>query len=279
MSGFRDASALAWRLQVACRPGFVNYEPLFRGWYSERKQQLEKSLAATVENGEYVAETNPVRIIVRDTWLWMIQLVPSWNRWLEQGARRDGMLRYKYEPAMTFLPSLGGGGCFPQAYCVQVEEELVAKAHSIVTFTDDVIFSEKKSGLFQLVLLPDTINETLALLRAVFETAQPPGNLLLLSEATVIVQDTSATGQIVGQEPNTDVVRIATAEEFAASKLCTGRPAPQYYNEYCIRREMGGRKFVILRPDMFVFAACHDTNELAQALAQIPSCLEGMLTS
>lgn len=71
-SGFRDAAALAWRLAVACRPTFTNYEALLAGWYTERKQQLERSLAATVENGGYVTEGNKLKTFVRDWKLWLL---------------------------------------------------------------------------------------------------------------------------------------------------------------------------------------------------------------
>lgn len=116
VSGFRDALGLAWRLQIACLPDCKDYESLLKSWYTERKQQLELSLAATVANGQNVTEVNPLKIFVRNTYLWLIQLVPSWKRWLEQGARREGMLKYTFEPGMHFLPDLGGGKMMPQVY-------------------------------------------------------------------------------------------------------------------------------------------------------------------
>jgi 2-polyprenyl-6-methoxyphenol hydroxylase-like FAD-dependent oxidoreductase len=130
-SGFRDASALAWRLQLACRPGFRSYQAAFRAWYEERKQQLERSLAATVRNGEYVTEGNWLKILIRNTMLWVVQLIPAWKRQLQMGQRADGMIRYKHAPGLTFLPEFGGGVCLPQVYCVpdackDVEEEVAA---------------------------------------------------------------------------------------------------------------------------------------------------------
>jgi 2-polyprenyl-6-methoxyphenol hydroxylase-like FAD-dependent oxidoreductase len=65
-SGFRDASGLAWRLTVACRSNFQNYEQLCKGWYRERKQQLDQSLNATVANGRFVTEKNIIKNFVRD---------------------------------------------------------------------------------------------------------------------------------------------------------------------------------------------------------------------
>jgi hypothetical protein len=40
----------------------------------ERKQQLEKSLAATVENGNFCNERNPIKIFFRNCYLWTCQL-------------------------------------------------------------------------------------------------------------------------------------------------------------------------------------------------------------
>lgn len=57
----------------------------------ERKQQLEDSLAATVENGRYVMEGDRLKIFFRDTYLRMVQSIPWWRRELEKGARRHGM--------------------------------------------------------------------------------------------------------------------------------------------------------------------------------------------
>src|ERR1700753_3164164 len=89
-SAFRDASSLAWRLKVACHLDKQNYTNLLEGWYKERKQQLDRSLAATVENGEFVNERRALMIFFRETYLYLVRLIPSWRRQLEQGARRHG---------------------------------------------------------------------------------------------------------------------------------------------------------------------------------------------
>ncbi len=66
-SGFRDAISLAWRLSIACSSkGLLNYERLFEGWYLERKQQLDKSLASTVRNGDLVNGKSLTQIFIRN---------------------------------------------------------------------------------------------------------------------------------------------------------------------------------------------------------------------
>ena len=118
-SGFRDAYALAWRLAVACRPNFKGHEAFFESWYSEWKQQLERSLNAAVENGYFVTEGNPLKVFTRDWACWAVQKIPRVRRWLEQGQRRYGMTRYIYREGMTFIPGLGSGVFLPQIYCAR----------------------------------------------------------------------------------------------------------------------------------------------------------------
>ncbi|KAL3479423.1 hypothetical protein BJX99DRAFT_255679, partial [Aspergillus californicus] len=111
-SGFRDATSLAWRLAILVKDKHkqkIDHNRILRAWYRERKQQLERSLAATVENGKLVTEGNAIKVALRNTVFAILQLVPSWRRWCEKGARRDGMARYAYEDGFHFLPAFGGG--------------------------------------------------------------------------------------------------------------------------------------------------------------------------
>ena len=67
-SGFRDAASLAWRLALLCRQSTLDsprHEAVLKNWYLERKQQLEKSLALTIRNREFVTECNPLKIFLR----------------------------------------------------------------------------------------------------------------------------------------------------------------------------------------------------------------------
>ncbi|KAN0120294.1 FAD/NAD(P)-binding domain containing protein [Hyaloscypha variabilis] len=275
VSGFRDASALAWRLAVCCRTSTSNYPKLFSAWYAERKQQLERSLAATIENGKFVTESNPVKIFFRNWYLWLLQLIPSKKHWLEMGARRYGMIKYEYEPGMAFLPDLAGGSCFPQVYCLPLE---AGKIEPRVEFTDDIIFAPEKKGLFQLAVLVDKVEELETAAKALQDVEKLSQGILLSSETTFIVHNTLASFGSTSTWPvcNGRVVRIATGSEFAADeRVCGGRPEPLYYDPYRIKKEVQGRRFVILRPDRFVFAACVDKAQLDIAASRILSVLSG----
>ncbi|KAF2094411.1 FAD/NAD(P)-binding domain-containing protein [Rhizodiscina lignyota] len=267
-SGFRDAISLAWRLVLATQQASSNGQPpdfrrLFLGWYSERKQQLDDSLAATVENGNYVTATDPLQIFIRDWSLWFMQLIPSWRHWLELGGRRDGMTKYRWEADkdMVFLPELSGGVNCPQVYCRQISKD------ARVQFTDDVIFAHDKAALFQvLVLLPDIhqLDEVTEALKGIEDVSSC---ILRANEATIIIQSTTT---LPYHEADVAVYRLASGEEFANDEfLCGGRPKPEGYDPHRISKEVSGRRYVILRPDRFVFAACNTKDELHAAAKQL----------
>ena len=288
-SGFRDASALAWRLAVACRsfsstdltstPNHEShYTRLLTGWYLERKQQLEKSLAATVENGAYVCEGNRLEIFVRDWYLWAIQLIPSWKHWLEMGQRRDGMVRYAYEDGVAFLPRYGGGFCFPQVYCVSLAEQQGQEQteRQQVRFTDDVIFASYKRTLFQVVVLCSSLAVARAAHNSLGSLDADSDGELSVAETTYVVQDIHAvTDSSSNEPPPTSIFRVASADEFASSQLCVGRPKPLFYDPHRLWKEAGGKPFLILRPDRFVFAACKDAAELGVAVGHLVHFLKG----
>ena len=70
------------------------------------------------------------------------------------------------------------------------------------------------------------------------------------------------------------LVRIATGPEFAADvRLCTNRPALRHYDAHQMKHEDHGQKFVIIRPDRFVYAACSSIDELQRAAKSMPQAL------
>lgn len=270
-SGFRDSSSLAWRLAVLCHePLAIDHETFLAAWYTERKQQLEKSLAMTITNGAFVTEGNPFKVFTRDWYLWTVQLVPSWRRELEKGPRSWGMTRYKYQAGMPFLPNLGGGVCLPQVYCRVLGN---GQGAGEVRFTDDVIFAPAKRGLFQIVALVDSFDEIFPAAGALTGLSKLSSGYVSDGEATFIIQATHSaeTTLEIGQN---SVVRIATGAEFAAdAMLCKNRPAPKYYDAHRMRHDLRGKTFIVVRPDRFVFAACANVDELRKVVGQIRSAM------
>ncbi|KAH8884980.1 FAD/NAD(P)-binding domain-containing protein [Thozetella sp. PMI_491] len=262
-SGFRDAYGLAWRLALAVRPNFEHHQSLLRGWSVERKQQLEKSLASTVENGRFVTESSRFKMFVRDWLLAFLRLIPAVERYLEKGARKDGMVRYQMAPDVAFLRS--GGFLFPQVYCVKLEPE---KSNSQVLFTDDVIFADCKRSLFQLVILLGSVSEYRQVRDGLKRLEEISKGELISSEATYIVHDTQGP-QMVDKDVR-NLYRIATAAEFAAdSELCGLRPPPKYYDEHRMAKEASRNRYVILRQDRFAFVACNSVADLEQSVCAL----------
>jgi len=99
--------------------------------------------------------------------------------------------------------------------------------------------------------------------------------LLQDGEATVLVNDLAASQSDLAGNEGWTTARIASGEEFAQEeKLCNNRPVPMHYNPYRMREELrANAKFVLVRGDKFVFAACRDREELEDALRSLPGYL------
>lgn len=261
-SGLRDSMALSWRLAALHRQGNINHDRLIKGWYTERKQQLERSLAATIQNGSYVTEGAFVKAAIRDWSLWAMQLVPSWRREMGKGPRADGLTKYKHSQGLPFSPKLRGGICLPQVYCANLST-------GEVKFTDDFIFAAGKDGLFQLLVLANDGHDALQILKMLPQLTELSKGWLKEDEASVLIHDVDAP-YVGAIHHSRRIARIASADEFAASVLCTNRPKPLYYDAHRIQEEIGDQtRYVIVRPDKFIYAACVDREELLEATRQL----------
>lgn len=187
-----------------------------------------------------------------------MQAIPSLNRTLEKGPRANGMIRYKWREGLPFLGDAHGGISLPQVFCAPVSPQPKNKG---VYFTDDVIFAREKIGLFQLIVLLDNIHDLEPTRGAILGLGKLSGGYVLPEEATFIVQTASVGG--LQSDVDSDVFRLATAEEFTADPiLCKSRPAPQYYDMNQLKKDLHGKRFVIVRPDRFVYAACDTAGQL-----------------
>ncbi|KFZ13759.1 hypothetical protein V502_06464 [Pseudogymnoascus sp. VKM F-4520 (FW-2644)] len=249
-SGFRDATSLAWRLRLAINSSCKDYDVLLRGWYSERKQQLERSLAATIANGDYCNEPSQIKAFVRRWVLWAVQLVPTWRRQLEQGPRAQGMTKYDWAPGMPFLPQFGGGKSFPQVFCAPIN----GPAPPIPMFTDDAVFNAEKNGCFQIVALVDSLLQLTAAMEEVKSITRQIRNGIILDtmETTYLVHNQIgsvsdvASAHIDLLQDTTACVRILDAEEYSSAGVTRTaiaanftRPAPLYYDPNRVKKDLG----------------------------------------
>ena len=266
-SGFRDAASLAWRLVHLSREPKTDHEELLRAWYVERKQQLEASLATTVHNGAILANANPWKAWMRDWLLWFLQLSPRMKRRLEAGPRVDGMIRYQHEHGLPFVFKYQGGLNLPQVYVRDLKTQKMA-------FSDDLVFDTSKRGLFQMLILVDRIEQAHTSLLQVQDLSERTDGRLRGDEATVLVHGPPIE-HIDNDSFSVTVARIASGDEFAADPLlCRNRPAPKYYDPNRLQKELGRHvRYVVLRPDRFVYAACSNKEELWQALVPMRELL------
>ncbi|XHG08436.1 hypothetical protein AWENTII_011535 [Aspergillus wentii] len=270
-SGFRDAISLAWRLALLCRPqpfGPSYHDKVLSAWYLERKQQLERSLSTTIQNGQFVTESNPIKIFLRDWYFFLIRLIP----WLcrSQFDGRNEMVQYKYSAGMPFIPEYSGGLCLPQVYCKAVD-----RPAGDVLFTDDVIFGPHKKGLFQLLVYLKSLSELTQAREEISDIEDISKGELHLEEVTFIVEDMQCNPSEAAGQDLSSVFRLANGEEFSNSPLCHRRPKALRYDPYYLGNELRGSRFVIARPDRFTFAACDNKEDLKSAALGVVAYLQG----
>lgn len=271
-SGFRDAVSLAWRLVLLCRRQSStkpsNHEEVLSGWYIERKQQLERSLASTIENGKMVTESNPIKIFFRDWSLYSMHLFPSWRRDLRLGRRKGAMMKYQYSPGLPFDPAHVGGMCLPQIYCKPVGRS------GEVLFSDDILFGKEKNGLFRLLVYLTEVDELPAARKTVGRVEDISKGEIIGAEAAYLIENFGIDSKTV-IEDTSSVYCLASGEEFAGSPLCRGRPEPEYYDPFCLAKALEGNRFVLLRPDRVIFAACDDIFQLERVVLKAVAYLHG----
>jgi hypothetical protein len=162
---------------------------------------------------------------------------------------------------MPFLPEFGGGALFSQSFCIALDPNDAKPA--LVQFTDDVIFGPGKKGVFQLVVLMNRDVDELEARKKDLSGLDKLCPLLYPDEASYFVRR-SAVQATHRAAAGCTAFRTASAEEFDMSVLSVGRPPVRGYKEYDMWTGVCEKKFVVLRADRFVFAACDSRQELEQ---------------
>ncbi|KAL6229343.1 hypothetical protein BDW75DRAFT_235280 [Aspergillus navahoensis] len=256
-SGFRDAASLAWRLALLCRQSTLDssrHEAVLKNWHLERKLLLENSLVITNRDGEFAMGSNWLKIFLRSCYLSIMNLVPSWRRQLRLGHRK-GIVHYQFSPGMPFIPDLNGALCLPQVYCKPRAGTLF--------FTDD------------LLIYLEEFSEPAPARQTVFAIEGYSKGEIYIDDATYLIQDTDWSFDSSDDHDSTNsAYQLASANHFARSPLCDGRPDPQYYDMYYLGKVLGGRKYVIVRPGRFIFAACSSLEELQRAVVDAVEYLQ-----
>lgn len=170
------------------------------------------------------------------------------------------MVRYEYSNGLPFLPEYNGGLCLPQVYCKKF-----GRPDGEVFFTDDVIFRREKKGLFQLLVYLKSTDELNFSRDIIADVDYMSKGEIRASEATFLVD----VLECEECEQGNNVYRLATGEEFAKSPLCEGRPAPEFYDPLYLGKELKGMRFVVMRQDRFIFAACNTKDDLRAVISKL----------
>jgi hypothetical protein len=261
-----DAWGLSWRLALALRVPSINIDQLLIGWTIERKKAVAVATSFVVDNGQQSNETNPIKLFIWFWVLWLLQLVPSIRRKKERPQTEP--LKYSYENNVAFLQNFDGGKTFPQVYC-----RVLYADNGQIQFTDDVIFTSRKQGLFQLIQLVEQFSEARVDTNLLTRIDNCSNGCVIGKEMTVFCKKQNGDEEI--KLANVSYAVVVTGEASENSSLSISRRGTEDYNEFRFWTTFPGKRYVIVRPDRFVFAACVDEVELEYALQKIKPTLGG----
>jgi len=142
--------------------------------------------------------------------------------------------------------------------------------------TDDVVFASSKTGLFQLVAVLDTPEALDGTMEELESAKELLSDEIRVDEATYII---TQPHQMIIEVPDRqstreNVVRVLSLDEFTPHML-GNYPELKGYDSELLRREISG-KYVILRPDRFMFAECVGIGELVEASKRLGETLSGV---
>jgi hypothetical protein len=115
-------------------------------------------------------------------------------------------------------------------------------------FSDDIIFSKDKKGVFQLVVLVDTIREAEIIAIEIEKggIASTSAGLILPSEATFIIHNPRPSSEI--RQKN--FVFAMSSDEYKENGF---EPKLKGYDKERIKKEFPSKKFLVVRPDRYTF--------------------------
>jgi hypothetical protein len=133
-------------------------------------------------------------------------------------------------------------------------------------FTDDFTFAPHKRALFQLVVLVRDTKDIASALNLGFMSTISQ-DLISCKGVSIVVEDlTAIMPQALCLDREQSILRVVSGKEFVKSQLCADRPAPQYYDEMRIGKDVPGARFLIVRMDRFIFDACESLEEFKRSL-------------
>ncbi|KAI8176867.1 hypothetical protein K4K48_004435 [Colletotrichum sp. SAR 10_66] len=261
-SGVRDAHQLAWRLALLLR---TDADPetntaILESWAAERRHSVDDAARMSMVSGTVCNSQPTLWILALAKLHGFINSIPMLRGYdlVAQQERRgfcgvaDGF----------FLKAYNGGARLAQIY---VRSSLGQSP----MLSDNLL---RQCGTIFTVLVisnghPTETNESYAETKEAISGASLDPNVL--SEESIVVyhlqgEELDTTSKLSkGEQSELEVFSPVPTSEIEASL------APGYNSTSYLSRLGSSAKFVILRPDMFVFACAKSKNELAHCLDQL----------
>lgn len=264
-SGIRDAHQLAWRLSLLEKhPNFDERiaERLLNVWARERTRSVEDAAALTSINGLLCNQTSSLTAVLLRIRSWLSS-VPWINSFICDPLVDVEKAGYRPVSDGFFLKTHSGGTRLPQIY--------IDTLHDRRILSDNLLTSP--ASIFKLLMFeagipqrPYKIGDVKALLAAeqITETILSPASISIIS-CRPSRPDT--LGHF--SEKHTE-----KASPTPASRLSHRLIRPGYSEEAMMQRLGARMRFVIVRPDMYVFATARNLEDLRVCLAGLKTMCE-----
>ncbi|KUL83251.1 hypothetical protein ZTR_10460 [Talaromyces verruculosus] len=264
-SGIQDAENLAWRLALLSRMNCPSalQNSLLQSWSVERRLGIDYAAKFTLMNGELCNNepTLKMRILVP-----IMRLILSLSSMMGRPSPEAQVVAHGYKACAngTFLSEFDGGSKLAQIY-LQTHS---ANSKTTKIELSDVVLSRVRT-IFTLVVVDSPVPSYDACVKEhgeledILNEYKIPTELL--SKQSIVYFDPSTspkTIQSIGQKP----------VSFPASRdLLTGHPSRPLYDENQFIRSLGGSqvKYVIIRPDQFIYAKARTLEELRRCFEML----------
>lgn len=258
--GVRDAHGFAWRLSLLLtlpHPSTAFSERILGTWEGERRQGVDDSTCFTMANGKLVTEEESWIFFFAKTIFSVLRCVPFVGM-LKSPAARIEARGYKPVRGGFFLERYGGGGKLAQIYL-----------HSSTTrepFLSDELLGCGK-GLMTLLVIDEYTTEQAELASRVVRDAKIHPFILSADNTVHFVS------QCQSKRPN------ETFSPTPLEQLIREKQARHGYDEGTFFSRLGmGAKYVLVRPDFYIFATAANSQELGECLLGLRRMCEEELT-
>lgn len=265
VSGIQDAENLAWRLALLIRMNCSSAvgNSLLQSWAAERRLGIDNSARFTLINGKLCNKESTFKMSIL---IPIMKLVLGISSMLGRPSPEAQTVAHGYKACAdgTFLAEFDGGSKVAQVYL----QTYSANSKSSTIELSDIVLSRVPTIFTLLVVyspIPSNdaqLNEHEGLEKLLNKFEFPAD---LLSEQSIICFDPSTSPRI-GQR-----IKQGAVSFLASRDVLTGYPSRPLYDENQFMRSLGGLrvKYVLIRPDQFIYAKARTLEELERCLEML----------